>query len=246
MRMTVDSVAGNVHGLASVLESVHDLAGLRPLFRFELELNHGTVPVALIMCGSVMLEFLEHAWDGRPEGTSHIARVVLEAPDREPVERELEPGLWLAVRPGPRTRVAEVEVRSCAVEKDLGVLHRCGGTVSQDGALSLGKVLLRFGPESGEELPPDPEQRLAGWHRIGLACPQLEGGVAVLARAGGQVVVPPYQVMPGLREAMVRLPSGLVVQPVEQKLWKMLPVFGIQALAAKAAGRPLRFKAREL
>jgi hypothetical protein len=197
------------------------------------------------MCGGVMLEFLEHARDGRPDEASHIARVVLEAPDREPVERELEPGLWLAVRAGPRTRVAEIEVRSRAVKQDLGVLHVCGGTVPQDRALSLGEVLLRFGPESGAELPPDPEQRLAGWHRIGLACPQLEDAVTALARAGGQIEIPPYQVMPGLREAMLRLPSGLVVQPVEQKLWKMLPVVGVQALAAKVAGRSLRFKTTE-
>ena len=52
--------------------------------------------------------------------------------------------------------------------------------------------------------------------------------------------------MPGLREALQRLPSGLVVQPVEQKLWKMLMAVGVQALAAKVAGRPLRFKTEEV
>lgn len=51
--------------------------------------------------------------------------------------------------------------------------------------------------------------------------------------------------LPGLREAMLWLPSGLVVQPVEQKLWKMLPVVGVRALAARVTGRQLRFKTRE-
>lgn len=62
---------------------------------------------------------------------------------------------------------------------------------------------------------------------------------------GVETEVPPFQVMPGLCEAMLRLPSGLVVQPVEQKLWKMLLVVGVRALAARLAGQPLRFKLKE-
>ncbi len=45
---------------------------------------------------------------------------------------------------------------------------------------------------------------------------------------------------------MLRLPSGLVVQPVEQQLWRMLPVVGLRSLAARLSGRPLRFKTREV
>lgn len=245
LQMTVDSVAGNVHDLASVLKAVRDLAGLKPFFRFELELEHGAVPVVLIMCGDVSLEFLEHARGSRPAGASHIARVVLEVPDREPAERELEPGLWLAVRPGPKARVAEVEVRSSAVDEDLDVLQACGGTVMEKGLLTLGEVRVRFLPAPGAEPVPDPEQQLPGWHRIGLAHPRLGEAVAALAEVGVEMEVPPFQVMPGLCEAMLRLPSGLVVQPVEQKLWKMLLVVGVRALAARLAGQPLRFKTKE-
>jgi hypothetical protein len=245
LQMTVDSVAGNVHDLPSVLQAVREMAGLKPLFRLELELDHGATPVVLLMCGEVMSEFLEHAEGRRPNGASHIAKVVLEIPDREPEERELEPGLWLVVRPGPKVRVAEVVVRSSAVHDDLGVLQACGGAVAEEGVLALGESQLRFLPTPGAELPPDPEQQSPGWHRIGLACKCLEEGVSVLTQAGAQVELPPYQVMPGLREAMLRLPSGLVVQPVEQALWKMLPVVGVQALVAKVAGRPLRFKTTE-
>jgi hypothetical protein len=254
LQMTVDSVAGNVHDLPGVLEAVRDMAGLKPFFRFELELDHGAVPVVLMMCGDVMLEFLEHAEGNRPDGASHIANVVLEVPDCEPMERELEPGLWLAVRPGPRVRVTEVAVRSGAVHEDLDVLRACGGAVTGEGVLMLGEassqgsaqgVQIRFLPAPGAELAPDPEQRLAGWHRIGLACKCLDVAVSALAQGGGQIEVPPYQVLPGLREAMLRLPSGLVVQPVEQKLWKMLLAVGVQALAAKVAGHPLRFKTKE-
>jgi hypothetical protein len=89
----------------------------------------------------------------------------------------------------------------------------------------------------------DPGQRLPGWHRISLACQDLEGAVAALLEAGAGVEVPPYQVLPGLREAMLRSPSGLIIQPVVQQLWKMLPVFGFRALAAKLSGDPVRFAA---
>jgi hypothetical protein len=249
--MMVDSLAGNVQDLAGVLEALRELAGLKPFLRFELELAHGVVPVAQVMCGDVSLEFLEHARGRRPAGASHIALVVVEVPGREPAERELEPGLWLAVRPGPETRVAEVEVRSSAVTEDLNVLRACGGTVTEEGVLTLGEassqgsargVRVRFAPAPGAEPLPDPEQCLPGWHRMGLAHPRLEEAMAALTRAGAEVAVPPYRVLPGLREAMLHLPSGLVVQPVEQKLWQMLPVVAVKGLAARLTGRPLRFK----
>lgn len=251
---TVDSVAGNVHDLARVLEAVRELTGLQPTFRFELELEKSVVPVVLMMCGGVMLEFLEHAQGQHPAGVARIRRVLLEIPGRGPEERELEPGLWLAVRPGPKPRLAEIQVQSSAVDEDLIVL-RSGSAAGpapsgEEGglALQLGSTVLRFSPLAEPALPHgvfDPGQRLPGWHRIGLACKRLEEAVAALVQAGVQVEVPPYQVMPGLREAMLRLPSGLVVQPVEQKLWKMLPVVAVQALAARLAGRPLRFKTKE-
>ena len=242
MHLTVDSLAGNVYDLAGVLEAIHDLAGLKPFLRFELALAHGVVPVAQVMCGAVSLEFLEQARGHRPAGASHIVQVVVEVPDREPAVRELEPGLWLAVRPGPKTRVAEVEVRSSAVAEDLAVLQACGGTVKEEGVLTLGEVQVRFAPAPGAGPVADPDQSLPGWHRLGLAHPRLEEAVAALVKAGAAVVVPPYQVLPGLREAMLRLPSGLVVQPVEQKLWRMLPTIAVKGLAARLTGRPLRFK----
>jgi len=244
LTMAVDSLAGNVHDLAGVLEAVRELAGLKPFLRFELELAHGVVPVAQVMCGDVSLEFLEHARGCRPAGASHIARVMLEVPVRGPAERELEPGLWLEVRPSPKTRVVEVQMRSSAVAEDLEVLRACGGTVVETGVLALGEVWLRFLPAPGADTAPDPEQCLPGWHRIGLAHPRLEEAVSALVQAGGRVEAPPYQVLPGLREAMLRLPSGLVVQPVEQKLWKMLPVVAARSLVARLAGRPLRFKTK--
>jgi hypothetical protein len=258
--MTVDSVAGNVHDLGGVLEAVREMTGLKPFLRFELELAHGVVPVAQVMCGGVSLEFLEHAQGQLPAGAGHVNCVILEMLGLAREERELEPGLRLAVRPGPKSRLAEIQVLSGAVDQDQAVLQAgCGAGLASTGegdglALQLGSSILRLSPLAE---PVSPQrvtdvgqgplgQWLPGWHRIGLACKRLEEAVSVLVQAGGQVEVPPYQVLPGLREAMLRLPLGLVVQPVEQKLWMMLPAFGVGALMAKLAHRPLQFRTKEV
>jgi hypothetical protein len=212
------------------------------------------VPVALLMCGDTTLEFLAHARGARPAGVGHVARVLLEAPGCGPAERELElePGLRLALRPGPKPRVVEVTVASSAVMDDVAVLQAgCGMTLPEareDGAVGrLGRTCLRFTALPGAPLPAaerkslDPGQRLPGWHRLGLSCRRLEPAVESLLEAGAVERVPPYQVLPGLREAMLALPSGLVVQPVEQKLWRMLLTMGWRGLVARLTGRPLRF-----
>jgi hypothetical protein len=249
----LDSVAANVYNLPRVLAAVRELTGLQPFLRFELELTHGVVPVAQVMCGDVTLEFLEHARGQYPAGASRIRCVLLHVPGRDPGEREMEPGLWLAVQPGPKPRLAEIQVQSNSVDEDVAVLRAgCGAGLrptQDDGAwtVELGDTLLRFSSRAGTGSPrrvAGPGQRLPGWHRIGLACQRLEDAVSALVQAGAQVEVPPYQVLPGLREAMLRVPSGLVVQLVEQKLWQMLPVVGVLALMAKLAGQPLRFKTR--
>jgi hypothetical protein len=250
----VDSIAANVHDLDGVLAAVHELAGLKPFLRFELELAHGAVRVAQVMCGDVSLEFLEQAHGQHPDGAGRIRRVVVEVPGREPQERALEPGMWLVIRPGSQRRVAEIEIESSKVTEDMAVLRSgCGAAEAPasggaDRALKLGNVDLRFFPLANTTAPReivDPGQRLPGWHRIGLAYKRLEEGTAVLVQAGARLEEPPYQVLPGLREAMLRLPSSLMVQPVEQKLWKMLPVVGVRALACKLTGKPLRFRTTE-
>jgi hypothetical protein len=252
--MTLDSVAGNVQNLDRVLAAVHEMTGLEPFLQFELVLAHSPVRVAQVMCGQVSLELLEHAQGQHPPGAGRIRSVALEVPGRGPEERKLAPGLWLAVRPGAQCRVTEVLIESGAVEEDMAVLRGgCGAgpspKVTEAGPrLDLGNVTLCFSALAAP-IPPrmaDTGQRLAGWHRLGLACKRLEDGVSSLVQAGARIDVAPYRVLPGLREAMLRLPSGLVVQPVEQKLWKMLPAVGVQALACKLAGRPLQFSTREV
>ena len=87
LQMKVDRVAGNVHDLAGVLEAVQDMAGLKPFFRFELELDHGPAPVTLLMCGDYTLEFLEHA-PGAVSGGLHPSR---QAQEHRPHRRAAHP-----------------------------------------------------------------------------------------------------------------------------------------------------------
>ncbi|MBN1967407.1 MAG: hypothetical protein JW910_22325 [Anaerolineae bacterium] len=249
MPWTVDTVAGNVPNLPDVLAAIRDLSGLKPFLTFELETRHGLVPVALVQCGAQSLELLGQAQGEHPAGLGHISRVTVEVPNRQEAVREIAPGLTLCVRPGPKARLAGVEVVSGTVEADAAILQTaCGVDVTGSAAcvLVFGEVEVRFTP--GDTPPPDlpreydPDQRLPGWHRLGLAHPRLEAAVAALRAAGAVEIVPPYRVLPGLREAMLRLPSGLLVQPVEQSLARMLPVIGVKLVQRALTGQPVRFR----
>ncbi len=250
--MHLDTVGGNVHNLNSVLADLQSMTGLKPFIRFELTLPHGPVRVALVQCADVSLEFFEHADGARPANLAYVHRVVLELPDREPAECVLEPGLSVAVRPGSRRRVAEVELYSGRVQEDITVLQNCCGAEPGDdaGSVRFGGVVLRFRPlDVSGGIPDsgaiDPGLRLPGWHRLMLA------GEPVLAAAPRlashlDVLLPPFLVMPGLREAMFTMPSGLVLQITEQQLWKMLPVFLAHKVIGALRDRPVRLKDRPL
>lgn len=246
----VDVICGNVPDLPAALAALRELTGLTPFLSFELELDYGVVPVALVQFGEQSLELLAHAQGERPAGLGYIRRVVVEVPGRQAAEGEIAPGLLLAVRPGPELRVAAVEVVSGAIPADADILRRACGAVGEAGAgvLTFGAVEVRFMPGDGPapDLPPDFDtfQRLPGWIRLGLAHPRLEEATAALAAAGAALIVQPYRVLPGLRESMLRLPSGWVVQPVEQTLLRMMPVIGVKLIQRALTGRPIRFRER--
>lgn len=250
--MNLDTVGGNVRSLDDVLAEVEAMTGLKAFIRFELLLPHGPVRVALVQCGAVSLEFFEHAAGVRPAGLAYISRVVLEVPHVASVERELEPDLVLAVRSGPRRRMVEVELCSGRLQEDLGALMTCCGATPGDGAdvVRLGDVTLRFHPLDVCGDVPDPGQvdpglRLPGWHRLMLSGePVLQATPRLAQRL--EVLLPPFLVMPGLREAMFVMPSGLVLQITEQQLWKMMPVFLAHKLIGALRGRPVRMKDRPL
>ena len=61
-----------------------------------------------------------------------------------------------------------------------------------------------------------------GWRWVSFTIPNLEDTMAVLTTAGAQIVIPPFTVLPGLRESMLSLPSGIIIQPVEKKLSQMV------------------------
>jgi len=255
--MKVYGVAGNVVNLEKALDAVTELTGLKPFIRFDLVTEEDLIPVVLLECGDYSLELLGNARGIRPSNLGYIEKVVLEVPDKGPIEQEVEPGLTIAVKPGEKARLTEIHLKSSSIIPDLTIIQSWYGVKDIESSktergmdLKLGEVLLRFSPlpDTNQAITPesllkiDPLQRLPGWHRFQIACPQLEQSVDALIQAGAQMLVPPYKVFTGFREALLILPSGLIIQPVEQKLWKMLPIMAVKMLGAKLRRRPMRFK----
>jgi hypothetical protein len=50
-----------------------------------------------------------------------------------------------------------------------------------------------------------------------------------------------YKVMPGLYESMIQLPSGLVVQPLNERLWMMIPYYCVKWVLTKLTRKRPRF-----
>ncbi len=244
-KIKLDGVVANVSNIEIARQILEQLTGLKPFLRFELQLSGGRVPVVLFDCGDHAIELIGGAHSRRAAGLGHISKVTLELPGCEPAEALLDQDTLLCVRPGPAARIAEISIRSAAPRADAAVLAgACGAEVlpSDETAVGLGGTTLRLLP-SGKAVAPRPEPNMGtlGWHRIGLGCAALEPAVEALAATSAELLLAPFEVMSGLREAVFQLPSGLLVQPVEQKLYKMLPVIAVKWLAAKLTGRPLRF-----
>ncbi len=255
IKYQIDGIVGNVSDLDTVLTKLYDLTGLKPFLRFELISRERTVPVALIECGNFSLELLGFASGTRPKNIGYIDRIMLEIPNKEPGEFQLEPNLTIIIKSGLKARIAEIQVYSNTIENDINILqNQCGFCKKNTGSdqnliLSLSSVGIEFHPliersiiSTEDLLKIDPNQSLHGWHRITLSCSDHKKATKQLQEAGAEILIPPYKVMPGLEESMIMLPSGIILQPVVEKLWKMLPFIMLKWIAAKILRHPIRFK----
>ena len=59
-----------------------------------------------------------------------------------------------------------------------------------------------------------------------------------------QSVVEPFQVMPGLKEAMLVLPSHLILQIAEESRLKMTPSLALERVKSKFSGQHIHFKSK--
>ena len=252
----IDSIVGNCIDSEGVINKLKQISGLKPFLQFELEFDNGVFPMTLIMVGETTLELVGKAKGKRPSGLGYISNVVLELPDVTPGKFQLEQDLNIEIRKGPKKRIIELEIYSSQIEKDLDILVKyCGfeknaNTRGDDVYLTQSNMNFcireleikdkRLNPEDIHRN--DTDMTMLGWHRLALSCKNLERAVAQLKESGSSIIIPPYKVMPGLNEATFCLPSGLVVQPVKQQLWKMLPTIAAKGIASKLKGKPIRFR----
>ena len=244
MQTKLDSIIANVYDLDQVLMVLREKLLLKPFLTNTITLNSGKkARMALINVGNADLEFIECAESPLPSHMSRIKEVHLQLPNiQEANILELEKGLEIWTAPGKKSAIHTIICESTCPEKDVEVLlYSCdncyehplphGGRnfIFDDTNIQLlEKAIL------GNNIPkPKDLSTIHGWRRFSLHFKQLEEAVNLLKSSGAVVVVPIFQVMPGLREAMMSLPSGLIVQPVEQKLLRMMPTFFWQKLTEK-------------
>lgn len=236
MQTKLDSIIANVYDLDKVLRVLEINLNLKPFFKNTILLGtKKTTRMALVSLINGDFEFIECAETAYPEQMSRISEVHIECPT---VTKEtciaLEDRLILHAVPGKKPTITKIITLSNDPAADSDVLlnfcDNCSEHPLPDGGkeFNIERIHIHFlqKPSSTISTPtPKGLSTFHGWRRFSLSVNKLQLAVALLERAGAVTVIPIFQVMPGLQEAMMRLPSGLIVQPVEQKLLRMMPGF---------------------
>jgi len=255
----LDTIAGNAHDLESVLSMIKELIDVKPFIKFELVVdNDRIVPVALVMIGNYTLEILGGANGSRPIGMGHIESIIIETHNGKTGLYELDTGLKIEIKNNKKLKKPYIngfKVKSPLFDEDANLLQQaCGfkynSSTENEISLSIADInvdLIRSNIRSPEINPElvlknDIYQALPGWHRIGLSCKDIDAATKEIVNAGGKILVSPYKVLPGMYESMIYFPSGLIVQPLVQKLWKMLPVMILKGISTKFTSHGMRFR----
>ena len=240
--MKLDAVYANVPDIDAALATLRAQAGLKPFLRFELVEPEGNIPLALVPVGDHTLELSGGAAGLRPE-TGVIERLEIAAAVPEARTFELGPGAPVVCTPASRPALRGVAVASPVPDADAAVLVEAVGAEPGEGpgSLRLGSVAVTLAPSGDAAAPELPGVRFPGWHRIAFSVDSLDPALRRFADAGTSVLLEPFQVMPGLDEAMVCAPSGLVLQVTRERLGRMMPVLAWEWLRAKLARRAIRF-----
>ena len=236
-KIKIDSLIANVYELEPVLEIFTKELGLKPFIKRDVPIDGEMVPMALITVGAITLEFLEYArTEAIPELTA-IKNIVLGLPLDQSRQINLEPGLTISVTPAASPRLQSMEISSRDMLSDLNILQKLGAQALNDPrCLLLGETELQFSTHSGQTVPEpggysfNTLARQAGWRRFSLQGPPIRELVEFLQESGCQKVKGIFEVIPGLQEAFLKTPSGLILQPVEQNLWKLIPASLLEKL----------------
>jgi len=222
----IDSVIANVYDLDQVCEKLFQRFGLKPFMRMNVPIKNETVPMALFNIGKTTLEFLQYAQTPADPQHSGIESVCIVYPVEKPFIFDLEKGLTLEVQPADQPGLKTITLRSTAYAADTAAMTALGGNLKSETNCTLGNIDLVFKPianpvKTNPNQASDPS-RNAGWRRFSLKGETINDMLRRLENIGCRVVEPVFQVMPGLEEAFVLLPSGVMMQPVQENMVKLL------------------------
>ena len=240
------TVFANVPDVDAVLSQLYTKLGLRAFLRFELDASDRVTPIALVKLGEHTLELLGRVAGERPQN-GVIQCVEFEAPVQQMVELEPSPGMKIRCYPGEQQGIRSVEVLTPMLKEDIAVfIDYTGATMENpDSPLLLEGGCIRFIEAEGFPVNQMPGLFFPGWHRLGVQVASVAETYDMMTASGSSLagLVEPFQVMPGLKEAMLVSPSGLILQITEESLLKMTPSIALEWVRAKFSGHAMRFKA---
>ncbi len=245
--LTCNTLFANVPDLDAVLSELYTKLGLKVFLRFELDAPEGITPIALLKIGEHTLELLGRTEGERPKN-GIIQRVELETSIREKSKLEPVPGMKIVARPGNNPGIRSIEVFTTMPKEDTAVfVDYIGATKdSPDRPLDLGGVSMKLIAAEGYPSESVPNLFFPGWHRFSVQVPSVTNAYDIMAASGSSLsgLVEPFQVTPGLKEAMLLSPSGLILQISEESLLKMTPSLALEWVRSKFSGHAIRFKTR--
>jgi hypothetical protein len=254
VQFKLDSIVGNTSKLEIVLRKFYKLLKLKSFIRFELVLSESNIiPVAIINCGKFSIEILEFSEQILPKGPNYIESVIFESPYEAEGIFELSPNLKIEIHKNmliKKPEIMGIKLKSNTIVQDKIFLEKqCGfSSNNQQSVLEFSDIIFKL--DQPEHRPSEDNKvnvlnsikhNKLGWHRLSLICRDLNTATEHLLKGGAILLEAPYRVLPGLNESMVCLSSGLVIQPMVQKLWKMLPMMMVKGLFAKFSSHNMRF-----
>lgn len=234
----IDSVIANVYDIDKCTQTLYQRLGITPFMKMAVPIRDERVPMVLFKIGSKTIELLEYANTPAIEGISGIQSVTIQYPVAMAFQLELEAGLWLNIEPNDKPDLTAIDLLSSDISSDLRMLEKISFSVYPNEARAILKdtKLQLHGLEIQNDHNSFSYELLAhqaGWRRFTLEGAKMDVMAADLTQAGAKVLTPPFQVMPGLLEAFFITPSGIIIQPVEQNLLKLIPASIWRRIKAK-------------
>jgi len=244
--LEIDSLIANVPDMEAALREFASRIGLRPFLRFDLAEPQTSVPVALLNVGTISFELLGHLEGERPE-SGVLRSVEMDVPIEEEMTFSPAPEINIVCHPAKTPRVRSVEIVSHRPLEDERALEQLGAvSAGTKGSVMLDSVEVRLVSSDVGPSQQLPGLHFGGWHRLSVRVPSVTIAHRRLIDSGFKSLQKPFQVMPGLSESMVTLPSGAIVQPTQQELWRMMPILVLEWTRSKISRRPITFKTKRI